>query len=222
MRAIQPSRALQAGAKMMARWILVVIPICGLAATTHAGELVHELVPVDNTAVVPGDDSQVPDFNDGSYFTYDLVVLVPVDDDWQITTAEATISGPATFFQHPSAGDVAPDGSLIAQYPAVEFDSYFSGAPGTFPGFADGPYNQPTSITADWFDVVLADVDQYPIARFSVQWTGTEAATLTVDGQSAAASTQFPWVFRLTATIPEPGAFLLLSLGALGVARRRR
>jgi hypothetical protein len=205
----------------MLRLVFLPAALLHLAVIARAG-LVHDLVPVDNSAVVPGDDSQVPDFNDGSYFTFDLVVLVIGVDDWQGAGIDATISGPATFFQHPIGGDVPPDASLIAMYPAVEFDSYFAGAPGTIPGFADGPYNEPNSISADWFDSETTGFDQYPVARFTVQWSGGEEASLTVQGQSGAASTHLPWPFDFTVTIPEPSALSILILGALAGFRRQR
>jgi hypothetical protein len=179
-------------------------------------------MPVDNSAVLPGDDSQVPDFNNGSYFTFDLVITLIGIDDWRVTSMEATISGPAVFFQHPSGGDVPPDQDLIAQCPAVEFDSYFSGAPDLPFYFAFGPVNEPTYVSADWYDTSWSALDEFAIARLTVHWLGGEPATLSVNGVTGVSSSEMPWSFDFTVPIPEPGALSLLALGALASLRRRR
>jgi hypothetical protein len=205
----------------MHRWLLIFVVVCAAAGKVY-GEIVHDFVAVDNSAVLPGDDSQVPDFNDGSYFTFGLVVTLIGDDDWTATGVEATITGPATFFQHPSGGDGPPDAGLIAQYPAVEFDSYFSGAP-DLPFFhAVDPINDPTFISATWYDMAWSAFDQYAIARFTVHWLGGQAATIAVDGSSSIASTSGFRPFNFVVTIPEPGTLTLLALGALAFFRRTR
>jgi len=41
--------------------------------------------------VAPGSDPLVPDFNDVTYYTIDLRVIVSNNDDWTSSAAEATI-----------------------------------------------------------------------------------------------------------------------------------
>jgi hypothetical protein len=205
----------------MARYLAMLF-VSSFCVAVASAELTFDLVAVDNTSVAPGDDTLVTDFNDGSYFTFDLLVVNLYDDDWLGGTVYATLSGPATFFQHPEGTNTPPDQSLIDAYPAVEFDSYFSGAPGEEPGFAEGPFNEPMSIWAGWYGVEFAHLDSYPIARYTVQWTGDAPATLTVDGTSASHKCEraFP-VGPFTVTIPEPDTLALLALGAFGALRRR-
>ena len=62
--------------------------------------------------VPPGSDPLVPDFNDGSYWTVDVIVTVYGDDDWTATSASASLED-AFFFEHPLGGDTQPDPDLF-------------------------------------------------------------------------------------------------------------
>jgi len=210
---------------MLSRFVMLVA-LVALAATAH-GALTHDFVLVDNSAVLPGDDPLVSDFNDGSYYSFDVLLTVSpwpggYWDDWTESYLEAAISGPAVFFQHPAGSDVPPDPNTISQYPAVEFDSYFGPSQEIF--FATPyPVNEPTFISACWFDTINMGVGTYPLVRLTVRWVGGEAAALTVRGNSVAAITQgmlFP-IGPYTVTIPEPSALALLSLGAVLTLKRR-
>lgn len=202
--------------------LLGAIFACAIAPASY-GWLTHDFVPVDNSGVRPGDDPLVPDFNDGSYFTFDLVVTILEDpppsppDDWEAGTVVATIDGPAAFFQHPIGGDVVPDPGQVEDYPALEFDSYFAGAPGEPIVFVEGPVSESRFISATWFDTAYPDVDSYPIVRFTVHWPGPEEAVLTIEGASLASNAQGdvePFVFALT--VPEPTGLTLLGVGGAG------
>jgi hypothetical protein len=209
----------------MIKRLLASILICGaVVGTGHAGLFVS-LLPEDNSAVLPSDDPAVPDFNDGSYFTFDLHVQPFQQDTWLAAYLSATIDGPAVFFQHPLGGDGPPDPGLVSQYPALEFDSYFTTPVGGQPLFPPGepPENQASAITAHWaWDGPTVDGSSGPFARVTARWLGGAPATLTFEGECWAASMGgFGIPFSFTATIPEPGSLLLLAVGALLVARCR-
>jgi hypothetical protein len=184
-----------------------------------------ELVPVQNDTVLPGDDPLVPDFNNGSYFTFDLMITT-VDCDFQAAGVDATLTGPTVFFQHSAGGDVPPDPNLVAQYPAVEFDIFFDGGPGSLVGvwLVEGPQ----FIRADWCDLG-ADLpnNTYRIARFSFQFDQAGTATLTVAGHSldphSGGGVLMPFGPLVVSVdyVPEPGTLALLALGAFLTLRRR-
>jgi hypothetical protein len=74
----------------MRGWHLIVVSVFGPVATAYC-DAIHDLVPVDNSAVVPGNDSEVPDFNDGSYFTFDLVISILVLQRYEGSTNTAML-----------------------------------------------------------------------------------------------------------------------------------
>jgi hypothetical protein len=183
-----------------------------------------ELVPVQNDTVLPGDDPLVPDFNDGSYFTFDLMITT-VDCDFEGASVEATLTGPTAFFQHPAGGHVPPDPNLVAQYPAVEFDIFFDGGPGSMVGV--DLFERPQFIQAIWLDLG-ADLpnDTYRIARFSFQFDQPGTATLTLEGYSLdphSYSLLIPFGPLVVSVdyVPEPATLAPLTLGGLLTLRRR-
>jgi hypothetical protein len=206
---------------------LAAAALLSLVAPNAWPDLSHDFIPIDNAMVLPGDDPLVPDFNDGSYFTFDLVVTVENfsgrPDDWFAAVVDATIAGPGEFFQHPLWIDIPPPPGLFEDYPAVEFDSYFAGAPGASIVIHTVDFvSEPTYIHAYWWDMAWPEEDVYPIARFTVHWLGDEPATLTLNDASFNWHTQSPWQFDFTVTIPEPSAAALLAFGGLVLIRSRR
>ena len=185
-----------------------------------------ELVPVNNSAVLPGADPLVPDFNDGSYFTFDLMIL---NHNTYFSTAVigAALTGPSEFFLHPDGDLRTPAPELVAQYPALEYDTFFEGGPGAqidflFPTI-ESQYMDVTWYA--WDDHYYSD-DPYRIARFSFQLLEHGTATFTLEGWSHDPQTSGIYEpigpFEITVEyLPEPGMCALLAGGGLFLARRR-
>jgi hypothetical protein len=159
-----------------------------LAAT--AAQAQHQVTfhEVDNTTVGTSSDPEAPDFNNGTYYTFDLVFeATSTEDDWSAAEVDAVIDGPGVFFQHPQGGDLPPDEGLFDQYPALEYDTYVAGAPGAAQ-LAFPPISGPTAISVAWFDTVDGGLGPYTIARFTVQWAGPAPVTLNIVGDYAVTS----------------------------------
>ena len=185
------------------------------------GDVTHDLVPVAND-LVPGSDPLHPDFNDGTYYTYDLVVVIGGEHDgdpWAATWAIAETDG--TFFEHGEGGDGAPEPALFAAYPALAYDSFWT-TPVLYPNtdvagspqFAQSPVKEPHYREAVWFDLLEHDGGAYTVARYTVK----DSPLLHVYGSTLLRYHNPLWFFDLT--IPEPGTLSLLALGC-GVMRRR-
>lgn len=210
------------------RTVAVIVAFANVGGVATA-EHIFELVPVDSGAVLPGDDSFVPDFNDGSYFTFDLMITTTPGTHFDVAEADAMLTGSAQFFQHAAGGPVPPDDSVIAQYPAVEFDSYFDGG-GRPVAIVDGSLvEEPQFIHAAWYGgASYPPAGTYRVARFSFRFLEAGAATLAVEGRShdplGSGGAWWP-IGPLDVTVeyaPEPGALALLTLGGIAALRRRR
>ncbi len=141
--------------------------------------LQFDVVPVDNSAVQPGDDAVAPEFAGGvTHFTFDLLVIVTDDNDWTATQAEAALAEPAlTFFEHP-AGDYCPPRAIAVDlFPAIEFDSFYASTktdpanqpPLGCPGLIYPMTNEPQLRFATWFGVPPCGGDgTWTIARYTI------------------------------------------------------
>ena len=136
-------------------------------------------MPVDNSAVQPGDDPEAPDFAGGvTHFTFDLLVVVSDDNDWTAAQAGFILThGDPVFFDHPIGWDSPPNPALFGLLPALEFDSFYT-SPVGFPNppgdhnwmlFADYRTNEPQLKFATWFDPPPNGGDgTWTIARYTI------------------------------------------------------
>jgi hypothetical protein len=207
----------------MAR-LSVALAVLAAEAAVARGQIWFDFVPVDSSGVSPGDDTLVPDFNDGSYFTFDLRVTHGATDALWAAQATATLDGPAVFFQHPRGGDLPADPGQIELYPALEFDSFFDVPSGDLVFDFDFPVNEPQRIEAIWYDIGnrVPGGGPYVIARYTAHWQGGPPTLLTVEGVAGSIMSGDLWyIGPFVVTIPEPSAFMLLAFGAATIFRRR-
>lgn len=213
----------------LGRMVVLVLGVSALSVPADAFDFITiDLVEVDNSAVLPGDDSLVPDFNDSLYFTFDLMITTTGPRYFYAAAADASLTGPAEFFQHPAGDRVPPESATIAQYPAVEFDTYFDGG-GRTAGVAWESYvEEPQFIHADWGGTGdYPPAGTYRIARYTVHFLEPGSTTLTVEGVTVAPLSPGilipfgPFTVPIE-YIPEPGALALLALGGFAALRRRR
>ena len=180
--------------------------------------------------VAPGSDPLVPDFNDVTYYTIDLRVIVSNNDDWTSSAAEATIDS-GVFFDHPSGDNTPPMAAFVHVYPAMEFDSFYCATesdPTNQPPYKDpvvggDPIDEPQYKEALWYDTPANGGDgDFLHARYTIKAVPEELpVTFHVSGASTTYNGGgYLYPFELTCVIPEPGSLVLLGLG-LALIRRR-
>jgi hypothetical protein len=177
------------------------------------------------------DDPLVPDFNDGSYWTIDLMVDV-YDysyDDWTSTHAEATLDK-GVFFEHPLGDDTPPLAVSVNLYPALEYDSFYAATeadPKNQPSYKDPSfaeeYHNAQYRMATWFDTPLnGGLGNFLVARYTMQIAPEQlpARFHVLGAHTAYGSDGYLWHYDFVIVIPEPGPLLLLGLGLVLIRRR--
>jgi hypothetical protein len=136
------------------------------------------VVEVDNSSVGPGDDPFEPNFAGGvTHFTFGLQVQIDPNEDWGAAEADALLTEPGTeFFLHALGGGYPPNPGLFDDWPALEFDSYWT-SPTVIPPGGSGDPNTgvwldartPTQLAALWYDYGKdTSGGPYTIARYTI------------------------------------------------------
>lgn len=200
--------------------VVLVAAACGLAHAAPLPALTFETV----------ENSSVPSLS--GFTTYDVyftnlasMTLTGVAGfDFASTAGPAQLGIPvsgAVFNEASVGGNAAPDPALFPAFPAVEFDTYWtiggqaiSFTPGTVDlAGADGLLNGEFTLASGAIDIATAD--RVRVARVTINGA-IDVDRLIGFRVILATGERIPFI------VPGPGAACVLSLGLLGVARRRR
>jgi hypothetical protein len=204
--------------------IISTILLAGAVSAAH-GDIVMQWVVVDNTPA----NAEVPGFSD-TYATVDLQVMVTGDDDWTSIDATATAVNGAMFYQHPmeAADGLPPNPAFFIDFPALEFDSYWTaaadigpGESGIAPGFAGDITITDTVMDATWFDTVNTGDGVFTLARYTFT-PGDAVPWLLIEGSATARNTGGMLIpFSFAIPFPAPSAVAVFGVAGLVASRRR-
>ncbi|HET6497268.1 MAG TPA: PEP-CTERM sorting domain-containing protein [Thermoleophilia bacterium] len=181
--------------------------------------------------VTPGADPLVPDFNDGTYYTCDLRIVVDgVENEWMWTSSAAHGSIDAgVFFEHPVGANGPPMAAFVAIYPALEYDSFYAAVeanpanqpPYKVPSFAGDVINEAQYREAVWFDTPPNDgLGDWLVARYTVHLTEGTALFHVYGDHTTLGGGGYLYPYDLSCVIPEPASLALLGLGLTLIRRR--
>ncbi len=128
------------------RTMLLTTAALALCAGAHA-DMSH-YYRVFQPDVTEGSDSMHPNFNDGTYYTFDLMATITGGDDWTSSAVTASLNG-GSFFLH-ALGDRTPAAAaLVLDFPALEFDTMVMSTESS--GGANVPdYADPDGLAITW------------------------------------------------------------------------
>ncbi len=146
---------------------------CGECEPQGVGTIDVHLQSVDNSDVGQGDDASTPNFHGGeTHFTFDLFTTITGDNDW--TTQKSVVeplSPDVEIFRHSLGDGAEPPAALVASFPALRYDTFYSDPPEMFD---DGPWGLFAVVrTADeasaiWFDAARPGAGGFTSQRFTL------------------------------------------------------
>ena len=216
----------------MCKKFIAILSVTAFVAAAAAGTIYPYL---EDVPIVPGTDALVPAGLYG-YRCFDLKIRV-TDDIWSTAYASWSLTGGGTFWEHPAGQDIQPQDLFLGLYGYLKYDSFWT-TPEEFPNpnldpdaqatnFAPGnpSVKTPTRRVAEWYvdpeDPTVPSTGDFTIARYTILPTTNTLCYIKVILILASSSTPYTFCWGWPPPTAEPSSLALLSLGAVGLIRRR-